>query len=433
MQVMRAAKEAMISEFGQTPSQLFDEAQPHPPRQVIVPQLTAPLPGYCGVPSSGEEVSQSLVHILSEVAAAEPMQNVLTSPAPMLPAAATPSVPGVQQHAKSANGQDAHASVQQPGSQRSMSHDGAAMPAPSSHARQRRLSAGTQVARVGSAVQSVLRVGNLLNGFGGGGSSAKSSGYSRGASTSGMGNSRAARNASARSGSGGVAAPAGAQNGQQQDDAEEPPGPVFDTPEAMCPLIEAPGTSAGSAAAVVGASASNATAAPAEADAGAAAAQVAQQMQALRAGSVPGEDYVNVELRRSLSARQDAQHAACADEASGTADADATSASHRDEEERFGQDAEIVHAARWPSQLHDRIKVRFAVRFRNMWRDSESSPPHKSAFPSTMQSDQACVQAARVRSAGAAHAHVPWRRRDSGSPSRQLCCVRHLSKLAARL
>jgi hypothetical protein len=82
---MRVAKEAMISEFGQTPSQLFDDAQPHPPRQCITPALTQLLPGYCGTPSSGEEVSQSLVHILLEVAKSENVQSVLASPGKLQP------------------------------------------------------------------------------------------------------------------------------------------------------------------------------------------------------------------------------------------------------------------------------------------------------------------------------------------------------------
>lgn len=85
MQVMRAAKEAMISEFGQTPCQLFDDAQPHPARHCMTPALTLPLPGYCGTPSSGEEVSQSLVHILLEVAKSENVQSVLASPGKLQP------------------------------------------------------------------------------------------------------------------------------------------------------------------------------------------------------------------------------------------------------------------------------------------------------------------------------------------------------------
>lgn len=91
---MRRAKEAMISEFGQTPSQLFDEHQPHPPRQVFQPLPAAPLPGYCGSAAPAPEVSHALVRILLEVSASEQLQAVL-SPArtasPPVGAAAHPS------------------------------------------------------------------------------------------------------------------------------------------------------------------------------------------------------------------------------------------------------------------------------------------------------------------------------------------------------
>lgn len=78
--VMRIAKEMMISEFGQTPAQLFDEHQPHPPRRVITPVPSQPLPGYCGTAGDGQEVSQALLHILLAAAASEPVSNVLASP-----------------------------------------------------------------------------------------------------------------------------------------------------------------------------------------------------------------------------------------------------------------------------------------------------------------------------------------------------------------
>lgn len=80
VQVMRRAKEAMISEFGQTPSQLFDEHQPHPPRKVIQPLPVEPLPGYCGSTAAAPEVSHALVRILLEVSASEQLQAVLASP-----------------------------------------------------------------------------------------------------------------------------------------------------------------------------------------------------------------------------------------------------------------------------------------------------------------------------------------------------------------
>lgn len=85
MQVMRRAKEAMISEFGQTPSQLFDEHQPHPPRKVIQPLPAEPLPGYCGSAEAAPEVSHALVRILLEVSSSEQLQSVLASPRPGSP------------------------------------------------------------------------------------------------------------------------------------------------------------------------------------------------------------------------------------------------------------------------------------------------------------------------------------------------------------
>lgn len=77
---MRRAKEAMISEFGQTPAQLFDEHQPHPPRKIIQPLPDEPLPGYCGSSAAAPEVSHALVRILLEVSASEQLQSVLGSP-----------------------------------------------------------------------------------------------------------------------------------------------------------------------------------------------------------------------------------------------------------------------------------------------------------------------------------------------------------------
>ena len=77
---MRRAKEAMISEFGQTPAQLFDEHQAHPPRKVIHALPAEPLPGYCGSASPAPEVSHALVRILLEVSASEQLQSVLASP-----------------------------------------------------------------------------------------------------------------------------------------------------------------------------------------------------------------------------------------------------------------------------------------------------------------------------------------------------------------
>lgn len=85
---MRTAKEAMISEFGQTPAQLFDENQPHPPRKAIQPVPKDPLPGYCSSTSQSPEISHTLVHILLEVSASESMHSVLSSPQPKLQPAA---------------------------------------------------------------------------------------------------------------------------------------------------------------------------------------------------------------------------------------------------------------------------------------------------------------------------------------------------------
>jgi hypothetical protein len=87
---MRAAKEAMISEFGQTPAQLFDENQPHPARAVLQPVPTQPLQGYCGAASTTQEISHTLVHILLEVSASEPIKSVLSVPQPK-PPPSTPS------------------------------------------------------------------------------------------------------------------------------------------------------------------------------------------------------------------------------------------------------------------------------------------------------------------------------------------------------
>jgi hypothetical protein len=82
LQVMRTAKEAMISEFGQTPAQLFDENQPHPARKVIQPVPKDPLPGYRSSSLQSPEISHTLVHILLEVSASESMHSVLSSPQP---------------------------------------------------------------------------------------------------------------------------------------------------------------------------------------------------------------------------------------------------------------------------------------------------------------------------------------------------------------
>lgn len=82
LQVMRMAKEAMISEFGQTPAQLFDENQPHPPRKVFQKVPKDPLPGYCSFTSQSPEISHTLVHTLLEVSASDSMHSVLSSPQP---------------------------------------------------------------------------------------------------------------------------------------------------------------------------------------------------------------------------------------------------------------------------------------------------------------------------------------------------------------
>ena len=84
----------MISEFGQTPAQLFDENQPHPPRKVIKPVPEAPLPGYLSSTSQSPEISHTLVHILLEVSASESMHSVLSSPQPK-PQPAAPLTPAL--------------------------------------------------------------------------------------------------------------------------------------------------------------------------------------------------------------------------------------------------------------------------------------------------------------------------------------------------
>jgi hypothetical protein len=90
---MRAAKEAMISEFGQTPTQLFDENQPHPPRTVFQPVPQDPLPGYSTSSLQSPEISHTLVHILLEVSASESLRSVLSSPQPHVAAAPAPAYP----------------------------------------------------------------------------------------------------------------------------------------------------------------------------------------------------------------------------------------------------------------------------------------------------------------------------------------------------
>lgn len=82
----------MISEFGQTPAQLFDENQPHPAREVIQPVPSEPLPGYSSSTSQSPEISHTLVHILLEVSASESMHSVLSSPQPK-PQPAPPHTP----------------------------------------------------------------------------------------------------------------------------------------------------------------------------------------------------------------------------------------------------------------------------------------------------------------------------------------------------
>jgi hypothetical protein len=178
IQVMRAAQEAMIAEFGQTPAQLLKENEAHPPRQVITPNLdaTQPLPGYCSNPGTGEEVAQSLVHILLEVSALERMQTVLSAhgSGPQTPTCRSPAALSTE----SSPAVDAVAHVQ------ARSHPGniASTPSPAGALPRRSASAHGQVApsmmthmqRVGhSAHNGILRVGSMLSALAPGGGAAR--------------------------------------------------------------------------------------------------------------------------------------------------------------------------------------------------------------------------------------------------------------------
>ena len=224
-QVMRAAKEAMISEFGQTPTQLLEEGQPHPPRAVITPPLTEPLPGYCGAPSAGEEVGQSLVHILMEAASAEPMQSVLASPSMAPPAAVAAAAPRAT--APSGSGSDTGRSRSGSGQgNAAMPHAGAARPRRSSTGGAAVGAMRDHVMRVGSAVHGALRMGNLLSSFG--------SGHSHPAAVG----APAASDFEATA----LDSPRlGPAHGSQTDEGlETEAGPVLDTEEADCPLMAPP-------------------------------------------------------------------------------------------------------------------------------------------------------------------------------------------------
>ena len=82
----------MISEFGQTPSQLFDASQRHPPRQHITPLLHSPLPGYLERPSDGDAVPAALEHVLQAASAMDPFEpGAPAEPQPALAIAEPPS------------------------------------------------------------------------------------------------------------------------------------------------------------------------------------------------------------------------------------------------------------------------------------------------------------------------------------------------------
>ena len=93
VQVDRVAAEMMISEFGQTPSQLFET--PHPARHIINP-LTPPsefrapprrASSNSGtVSAAGQTLALTLVHIVMAAAATEPIRNALSSPDAMVTA-----------------------------------------------------------------------------------------------------------------------------------------------------------------------------------------------------------------------------------------------------------------------------------------------------------------------------------------------------------
>lgn len=74
-----------MSEFGQTPSQLFDASQPHPQRQHITPLLQEPLPGYAGRPADGDAVPSVLEHVLQAASAMDPFVSSSPEPPPSSP------------------------------------------------------------------------------------------------------------------------------------------------------------------------------------------------------------------------------------------------------------------------------------------------------------------------------------------------------------
>ena len=347
LQVMRAAKEAMISEFGQTPSQLFEEGQPHPQRTVITPLLTTPLPGYCGEPSSGEEVSQSLVHILLEVAASEPMQSVLAAPGMALPSP-PPRAPE-SEHSERRPSADELAAHPFAGGGRvdvaTISSEGGGAASAPVQARSRRSSAGNaavgavrdHVMRVGSAVHGAFRMGNLLSGFG-------SQVQPAPAAAPGSAPFRTAH---------ADAAPRPSRSRQHSDRGhgvhESEPGPVSDTEEADCPLIAPP--------VGIGAPPSPVPLAHldvADANEDGVDADIAYELSQQLASAQPSSHAAGV--ARSANADDKVERADMChtlQSAQGHRDGDATKCSGGG-----SSAAGMQSAPRWPLRLHERIRVR---------------------------------------------------------------------------